>query len=121
MYRGILPGRGRMRNMSSELKETAASTSPVPVYMTYGWSTKAHSKICSYCSAAWSHVWSFVMPRFMSPSQDGLCSLNVDIAVRNAHNILSTVSGENAHPVPSSPFAPKGLKVSTVSRRPPVP
>lgn len=45
---------------------------------------KAHWKTCSYCTAALFQEQSLLIPLFINPSQDDLCSLYVTIAILSA-------------------------------------
>lgn len=55
----------------------------------YGGSINAHSKTCSYLTAALSHVKSLSIPLFINPSQEGLYSVKVLHASLSACRLLT--------------------------------
>lgn len=67
--------RNKLRYEAVEQNESVDRQTVSITYLMYGGSTNVQSKIRSYCIAALSHEKSFDIPRFMSPSQEALCSL----------------------------------------------
>jgi hypothetical protein len=68
---------------------------------------KAHSKICSYCSAALFQDRSWDMPLSMSSFQDSGWLLYVVRARSKASSIAGTSQGLYVQPVPTLPSATK--------------